>query len=410
MKIWIKLLIAGVLGMAIGLYLPDYAGETDKILSYFNQLAVSVGRFVLFPLVFFGLTVAVYELSAEKRLLKTYALTLSYTAITSFGMIVMGVFLVSVLSPGRIPILIEENLPVRKPELGAMILQLFPRNLFSLFLDSGDFLLPLVFFAFLLGLNLTFDRQVARPILELSNSLCRVFYHINALVSEFIYIGCIAMAASLVFNLRRIGELHLFLELFFVLGLFVVVVGFGIFPAALYFIGGKKAPFRWMFAQLGPAIGALLSGDLYFSTGLSIRHGAESLGIPRRVGSVTYPFAAIFGRGGTGMVTVVSFIVILRSYSSLEIGLFQLIWVMLISFFVSFALGTVPGSGALVGIAVLSGLYGRGMEEGFLILKPIAPILVSFGVFLDTIAAGFVSVLVSDRMKLTRKVESRDLI
>lgn len=110
------------------------------------------------------------------------------------------------------------------------------------------------------------------------------------------------------------------------------------------------------------------------------------------------------------MVTVVSFIVILRSYSSLEIGLFQLIWIMVVSFFISFVLGAVPGSGTLVGIAVLSGLYGKGMEEGFLILKPIAPILISFGVFLDTIAAAFVSVLVSDRMKLTRKVESRDLI
>ena len=410
MKIWIKLLIGGCLGMAAGFYIPEYAGETQKGLAFFSQLAVNLGRYVLFPLVFFGLTVSAYELTVEKRLLKTYARTLAYTALTSFGMIVLGVFLVSVLSPGRIPILIEESLPVKKPEIGAMLLQVFPRNLFSLFLDSGDFLLPLAFFAFLLGLNLTFDRQIARPVMELFDSLCRVFYHLNALVSEFIFIGCIALAASFVFSLRKVGELHLFLELFFVLGLFVLLVSFGVFPTVLYFLGGKKAPFRWIFAQLGPALGALLSGDLYFASGLLIRHGAESLGIPRRVGAFTYPFAVIFGRGGTAMVTVVSFIVILRSYSSLEIGLFQLIWIMVVSFLISFVLGAVPGSGTLVGIAVLSGLYGKGMEEGFLILKPIAPILISFGVFLDAIAAAFVSVLVSDGMKLTRKVESRDLI
>jgi Na+/H+-dicarboxylate symporter len=251
---------------------------------------------------------------------------------------------------------------------------------------------------------------MTRPVIEIIDSLSRVFYHMNSFITEFIFIGCIALAGLFVFRLRGISEISLFMELFLVLGLFSLIVAFVIFPGFLYFFSGKKTPFRWMYAQLGPALGALLSGDLYFSLGLLTRHGKESLGVPRRVGAVTYPFMAVFGRGGSGMVTAVSFIVILRSYSSLEIGFLQLLWVLVVSFGISFILGAVPGAGTLVGISLLSGFYGRGMEEGFLILKPIAPLLISLGAFLDAVSAAFVSVLVSDRMKMTHSLEEREMI
>jgi Na+/H+-dicarboxylate symporter len=165
-----------------------------------------------------------------------------------------------------------------------------------------------------------------------------------------------------------------------------------------------------MYAQLGPALAAFLSGDVYFSLGLLVRHGRESLGVPRRVGAVAYPFAVLFGRGGSAMVTAVSFIIILRSYSSLEIGLAQVLWVIMASFGISFLLGAVPGAGTLVGIAVLSSLYGRGMEEGFLILKPIAPVLISLGAILDAVSDAFVAALVSDNVKMTRDVENQEMI
>jgi Na+/H+-dicarboxylate symporter len=361
-------------------------------------------------MVFFGLTAAVYELRVEKKTLALYYRTIVYTALTSLGMIAVGIFLISILSPGRIPIIIEEQIPIAKPEIGALLFQVFPKNGFMIFAESGDFLLPLAFFALFLGLNLTFDRPTTRPVIEIIDALSRVFYHMNTFITEFIFIGCIALAGSFVFHFRGIGEINLFMELFLVLGLFSLIMAFVIFPGFLYFFCGKKTPFRWMYAQLGPALGALLSGDLYFSLGLLIRHGKESLGVPRRAGAITYPFLAVFGRGGSGMVTAVSFIVILRSYSSLEIGFFQLLWVLFVSFGVSFILGAVPGAGTLVGISLLSGFYGRGMEEGFLILKPIAPLLISLGAFLDAVSAAFISVLVSDRMKMTRSVEEREMI
>lgn len=410
MKIWFKLLAGTALGTVLGLYLPEYTGETFKAFAYFSGLAVRIGRYALLPLLFFGLTVAAYELRGQRKLLGMYGKTLLYAAATSLGMIIVGIVLISLLSPGRIPIIIENHIPSERPDIGGLLLQVFPDNLFSLFSGSGDFLLPLLFFAVFLGVHLTFDRQISRPLVEIADSLSRVFYHMNSFITEFIFIGCIALAGSLVMNIRRITEIGLFVELFIVLGLFSLVVAFAVFPGILYLLGGKKAPFRWMQAQLAPALTAFLSGDVYFSLGLLLRHGKETLGIPRRAGVVTYPFAVLFGRGGSAMVTAISFIVILHSYSSLEIGLSQILWVVMVSFGISFLLGAVPGAGTLVGIGVISSLYGRGMEEGFLILRPIAPILVGLGAFLDVVSAAFVSTLVSDNAKLTRDMENRETI
>jgi hypothetical protein len=105
------------------------------------------------------------------------------------------------------------------------------------------------------------------------------------------------------------------------------------------------------------------------------------------------------------MITAMSFIVILRSYSSLEIGFLHVLWIIAASFGISFLLGSVPGMGSLVGIAMLSGMYGRGMEEHFLILRPVSLILISLGALLDTVCASFVTTLVADSTRLNGEIK-----
>jgi hypothetical protein len=66
--------------------------------------------------------------------------------------------------------------------------------------------------------------------------------------------------------------------------------------------------------------------------------------------------------------------------------------------------------GAFAGLAMLSGMYGKGMEEGFLILRPVSIILISLGALLDTVCASFVTTLVSDSLRMTEEDKSRELL
>jgi len=118
----------------------------------------------------------------------------------------------------------------------------------------------------------------------------------------------------------------------------------------------------------------------------------------------------MFGKAGTALVTSVSFVIILRSYSSLGIGITQLLWVLSFTFLVSFILGSVPGMGAFVALSILCTSYGTGVEEGYLIMKPIAPLLISFSVFLDVVTSAFASYLTAVQGDVEKQIEIRDFV
>jgi Na+/H+-dicarboxylate symporter len=263
--------------------------------------------------------------------------------------------------------------------------------------------------AFLLGVNLDFDRQLTRPIVQIFDSLSRIFYHLNSLIVELFGLAMIAITAAWIMRISQ-ADLATYKQILIILAVDVVVVVFGVFPGCLYLLGVKQNPFRWLYASTGPALAALFTGDQYLSLGVLSKHGKESIGVPRMIGSAVYPLFASLGRAGSAMIASVSFILILRSYSSLEISFFQVLWVLLFSFIVSFVLGAVPGSGSFFAIFMLCSLYGKGLQEGYLILKAIAPLLVSFGALIDVISSAFTSLLIAREENLWTEVEAENFI
>ena len=110
------------------------------------------------------------------------------------------------------------------------------------------------------------------------------------------------------------------------------------------------------------------------------------------------------------MVTSITFIVILRSYSSLGIGAGEVVWIMLFSFGVSLLTSAVPGLGVAVALSALCAAYGRGIETGFLIIYPILPVLSSFAVFLDVVTSALGSLAVSHSEENQKEIYAKDFI
>jgi Na+/H+-dicarboxylate symporter len=406
MRIWIKLLIGSLVGLVAGFFIPAQAqGFFDSL----TGLLVGVGRYAIFPFIFFSLGIGTSELRQEKRLLRVYLSAFKYLALSAAVLIVIGTLSVLVFPPDRIPITIEAEKAFVPVGVMQGLIALFPRNLFAVFFANGDFLLPIMVLAFLLGVNMDFDRQLTRPIVQIFDSLSRIFYHLNSLVVELFAIAFIVIAATRVSHLTHV-DLGMYKQLIIILAVDVVLVAFGVFPGALYLLGIKENPYRWLYASIGPAIAALFSGDHYLSLGFLTKHGKESLGVPRMVGSAVYPLFSVLGRAGTAMVSSISFILILRSYSSLEITFFQTLWVMFFSFIVSFVLGAAPGNGAFFSIFMLCSIYARGLQEGYLIVRNIAPLLVSFGAFIDLLCASFVSLLIAREENVWTEVETENFI
>ncbi len=407
MKVWLKLLLGAAVGVALGLFLPLPARADGSFLPQFADFILSVGRYALFPLVFFSTAVALSDLHREKRLWQTVGRSLLYMALGTLLLVLVGALFILLFSPERIPITSRRETELIFKSWNDTIASLIPKNLFQILTGGADFLLPVYLLSFILGLHFPFDRGVTEPTTNLFDSLSRIFYHLNSFVVEILGFGIIVLSAAWLTQVRLIQDIQLYLQVFGVLSLAAAVVIFVVLPAVLWFFGGRENPYKWIFGMLGAGVGAFFSGDSFFSLGLASRLTRENLGVPRKVGAVTLPLFAMFGRAGTALTSTIAFFIILKSYSSLEISLEQVLWTIFFAFVLSFALPSVPGLGTYINLSLLCSLYGRGLENGYLTLQPVLPVLVSFAALLDVYVAGLASLLVTRHGKMQKVIQPR---
>jgi aerobic C4-dicarboxylate transport protein len=410
MKIWMRLLAGIVIGTLLALYLPESGGDTAGLFSRLSALVVNIGRYSLFPLLFFGVLLGTTELIAERKILTVYGKAIGLIAASSFIAALIGAAGVVVLAPGRIPPIFQEAPNVQGVNAYDLATRVFPANFFEALVSGGSFLLPVMVAALVTGIALSRERQHGEALTSVLEGTNRVFYRVSSFIVEVLGIGMIAVTAYLLFQVRAINDIEIFGQLFLILAISVVVVVFLIYPLILYLLVNRENPYIWVYGMLSPALTAVASGDVYFSTPTLVRMARENLGMYRSVGSTVVSLAAVFGRAGTTLVTTASFLVILQSYTALEITFGQVVWVMMSTFGIGFLLGGSPATGVLVGLSMLAGAFGRGMEEVFLILLPALPILTSLAVFMDIMTAGFVLQLVGSSERLRRRVELMDFV
>jgi Na+/H+-dicarboxylate symporter len=398
MKIWLKLFIGAVLGIILGFLLPENNGTILRVLDWLEGMAIRIGRYALVPVLFFSLTIAIYELRQDKRFWGHVFRTLVFMLAATAFLIALGIIVTLLFTPTRIPIQREEQTEEILLEVSRNFQELFPSNMFNALTGSGDYLFPVFIFAFFLGMGLSYDRNYSKPVISLIDSLSRIFYHVTAFFSEVLSPVLIVLAAYWAVRYRETLKSGVFLDLILLLGIFSAVLAFVVFPLLLYFIKPKVNPWTILYGSLGPALAGFFSGDVNFSLPVLIQHTKENLGIRRRSNMVTLSLYSAFGRAGSAMVAVSSFIVIINSYSSLGVSSADLLSIGLRAVAISFLLARHPGDGAYTALAVLCMSYGHGYEAGYLILKPLAFYLIAVGTFLDVMLSCFSSFVLARLM------------
>lgn len=432
MKVWFKVLVGLGIGAALGLLLPtgsettqnagqvimDYLAHMDtrpmpSALVWAQVLAdffLRLGRYALFPLVFFSLAVGVHDLRREKVLGKILVRSLFYMLLLTLLLVFLGSFLILLISPQPIPITSRKESQLIFKNMGDTLANIIPKNAFQILTGGEDFLLPLYVLAFILGLNFSFDKEQSRPVVEVFDSASRIFYHINSFYLEIMGLGVMILSSYFFFQLRTIQQFQLFLQVFLVLLLAFLLVVFGLFPGILWLFNRRENPYKWMFGLISAGVAGLVSGDNFFALSPLVRASRENLGIPRKVGAVNLPLFAMFSRGGSAMTASIAFFVILKSYVQLDITFDQILFTVFFSFLLSFAIPSVPTLASYVTLSVLCGIYGKGYEAGFTNLQPIIPLLVSFATAIDILGAGLISLLVSRDLGLKKDIKLKSYI
>lgn len=399
MKVWLKFLIGSILGAICALVLPFENKALFSFLELVTEIVIRFGRYMVIPLMFFTAVIAFNRLRDTKLLVKTGYWIAGVIVASSFLLTIVGLISILIARIPRIPITVEKIPEIASLHIDDLLKSLFPFSAFDT-LNNGTFLLSAYFFAMLVGTASTSDPVLFRPITQLADSLSKLMYKITVLFTEMFSVGMIAILCSWTIQFKDIILSGVYNPLILVLLIDFVVVAGIIYPLILKYLCHDPHPYKVLYASICSLITAFFSGDSNLVLPLNIRHGKESLGIRRRINGVSQPLFSIFARGGSALVTTVSFIVIWRSYSSLNIPFLDILWITFVSFGISFLLGGFPGGGAFISLTVLCTLYSKGFETGFLLLKPAAPILCSFAAAFDVLTAMFGSYIVAVKTKL----------
>lgn len=409
MKLWIKYLIAIALGIGAAFILPADSPAVSSLIASFSEFSVRFGRYTLLPLLFFGVSSAVFRLRSTKNLQKTGVWTLMTILGTTLILALLGLFSILLVKLPRIPITGEKMSSLPSIDIKALVMQLFPYSGFEA-LQQGAFLLPCFIFAGFAGAGCTTDQNASKPVISFFESAAKLCYSIMSFFIEWLCVGMIAVSAWWMISARQVFASGTYTPLFIMLSVdFVLVIGL-IYPLIVHFLCNDQHPYHVVYACITPVITAFFSGDSNLSLPVNLRHARESLGVHQPSSDVTVPLFSIFARGGSALVTTICFVMILRSYSSLGFAFFDILWIFGASVAISLVLSSLPSGGTFVALTILCTMYSRGFEAGYLLLRPAAPVFCSFAAAFDAVSAIFGSYVVAVKTKQFEHVELKHYI
>lgn len=394
MKLWFKYLLGIIFGLALYAVVPRPLLEAGGLFAILAETALRIGFYCVGAYLFFALVVAIPKLFEEKRFWRLFlrgALFYLTSLILASG---LGILASLLFLPLRIPLALETpaaNIPI----LSNLQFSIFPMNLVSFAANSHELLLPLMVFAFIIGLSISHDPMAARPVFLFFDSLSRIFHSINTFIVELIPVLLIPMTARAFFDIDKPLHLSTFSPFLIVLSISTGIFLFIVMPAAFYFSSGKQNPLKTGYAILGAALASFISGNLRFSLGTTIYHVRENFGVKRRYNSLFFAEGIFLGRAGTAFISAISFAAILSSYSRLGISLETALWLLIFIPISTILASSGLQNGPVMVLAILCSFYGKGFDNGYLIMVPAMVMLAMAANLLDTVWLSFSTVCIA---------------
>ena len=410
MKIWIKYLIGVALGVTIAFLFPQENALAGAIVDFLQDMAIKIGKYSLFPFLFFTVILGTYKLRESGSLFKVLFFSIMFTLVVSLLCSLFALLSVFVFSFPRVPIFQEEGALNATLGIKEAFLRIFPPNAFLAF-SENLFILPICIFAVFIGLACANDKLNARSLLQLFDSLSRLFYSIVAFFVDMLAIALIAISAYWMLSFRQLLLNRAFIRFIVLLFVDALVVILAIYPIILKIFCPKINPYKVIYASIAPMVAAFFSADANVALNVIFRHANESLGVRRRMTSFGLPFFSSFARAGSAMVITMSFLVIITSYSSLGMSNFwDMVYVVLVSVLLSFCISHCAKEGVYIAISAVCALYGNGFESGFLILHPVIFFMASIATAVDAVTAMVGVYIVSYHSQMTNTREVRFFI
>jgi Na+/H+-dicarboxylate symporter len=380
------MLIGFVVGLGAGLWVNLALGSnvawvewlTANVTGPIGQIFLRLLFMMVIPLLFSALVIGVAEMGDLKSLGRAGFKTLLLTILISGIAVVIGLFMVNVLQPGRgvdpalAQSLLEQgragaaNIVEGAPtsiSLGDFFLDLVPSNVFTAAAENA--ILPVMVFALFFGIGLVMAKSPATD--RLQEVILGLFEVTMKLINLFIKLAPLAIAC-LMFNLAALFGVELLIRLAAYVGVAVGAMAihmFVVYPLVVWLLGGMS-PAAFFRGVREPMIVAFSTASSNASLTFSLRAAEEQLHLPRKIARFVLTVGATANQNGTALFEGVT-VLFLAQFFGIDLTITQQVVVMLVCILGGVGTAGVP-AGSLPVVAMILVMVGVPAEGIGLIL------------------------------------------
>lgn len=374
MKLWLKILIALVIGVVTGLIM----GPQAEIFKPIGGIFLSLINMIIVLLVLSSMTVGITSIHDPKKLGRIGIKSLLIFLLTTTAAIAIGLLFSQLFQVGAdldLKQSTEIHIPP-SPSLGEILISIVPSNPIAS-LASGN-ILQIIVFSLFLGVSINFAGEKGRPLLELMESLADVMYRLTNIVMEFSPIGVFAIMASVSgsFGIAVLIPLIKFLMAYYSAAAVHCLV---VFCSILWFLA-KLSPWPFFKGMRDAMMVAFSTSSSSATLPVSMHCVQENLGVSKNISNFVLPLGSTVNMNGAAIFQGMASVFVANAYG-IELGWQNLITLTVTATLSAIGAAGIPGSGFIMltvvftsvglpieGLALLAGI-DRIREMGSTVLN-----------------------------------------
>ncbi|QMU99184.1 cation:dicarboxylase symporter family transporter [Borrelia sp. A-FGy1] len=373
----VKFFLTIPIGIFIGLFFPS------DIYNALSHIFIRLAYFSLIPFLIFSIPLGIENIIENKQFKKLFGKTIYYGILINAMGVITSITVATIYIPQRIPIL-DKNIKNLYIFVKSEFLEtFFPKNIFTILTSNNPNLLSIYIISIIIGTSFYYAKQKGRIARELILSTSNLFYNANGIVVNILNFGIIFITAAYTSNLRNFKDYQYYLNSILFFTSWTLIIILIIIPIISYKLTKNfKLAYQSITISFQNIIFAGLTMDSYSPYSVLIEDiKNERINIKKSI-ITNIPLINFISKFGTIFISTISFFIILKSYSSLPISIYEISYISTLAFIFIFAFPHIPNNLTYI-ITMLCSTYTKGIELSYSNITPILPLLTSLALMID---------------------------
>lgn len=347
MKLWVKILIALVLGVITGITI----GPSAAILKPIGTIFLSLINMIIVLLVFSSMTIGVTSIHDPKKLSKIGTKSIIYYLTTTIIAIVLGLVFSKFFALGDgLNFTFTGTIKDQDtPSLGEILLAVIPTNPVASMAEGN--ILQIIVFSLFLGFAINFSGEKGKPLLQVLESLADVMYRLTSIIMEFSPIGVFALMAWVAgtFGAAVLLPLVKFLAIYYLACLVHLIF---VYCGMLTLIA-KLSPWPFFRGMSDAIMLAFSTSSSTASLPVSMHCVNKNLGVSKNVTNFMLPLGCTVNMNGAALFQGMASVFVANAYG-IQLDIASLLTIVVTGTLSAVGAAGIPGTGLIMLSVVFS--------------------------------------------------------